>query len=130
MPPLEGGGSNGANGAEPTSALSAFLGSSKFRLARNATDRFLAILAFVHAQDPSAFEKVVGVGGSKRRYFGTTREEIARSGKSTHPQRIPDSEYWAMTNADTYQKRTILRQVLRLLSYSEGDVVAATTALK
>ena len=68
------------------------------------TDQFLKILGFVYNQDPAKFEKVLAVKGRRRRYFGHSREEIEKSGKSTHPRSIPGSGYWAMTNADTLQK--------------------------
>lgn len=109
--------------------LRTFLQSERLRYLGNTTDRYLALLAFAHDQHPEGFSKVLGVSGRKRLYFAGTCAEIENSGNSTYPQQIPGTEYWAMTNTDTKQKRDILGQVLQLLGFRRDAIAAACRAL-
>lgn len=96
---------------------------------RTATAKFLAILAFAHKQDPGAFANVLRIDGRSRKYFGRSKEEITNSGTSTHPKQIPGTPYWVMTNADTSQKRDMLKQALRVMGYSADDIRAADSVV-
>lgn len=120
--------SNG-NANPSADALTKFLASSSFIGRRNVTDRFLLLLSFLHDQKSQDFKEVLGIRGRNRAYFGKTREEVSRSGKTVHPRRIPGTDYWAMTNASTDQKRKILREVLRALGYPEETVRHASSAI-
>ena len=113
----------------PPTPLVQFIAGLRGQYRRTATARFLAILGFIHERDPKAFERVLQIGGRSRKYFGPSRQEIASSGTSTHPRQIPGSDYWVMTNADTSQKREMLRQALKLLGYSDDDTRAAGDAM-
>jgi negative modulator of initiation of replication len=123
---------NGVHAGEDTSSdpLLQYLQSDRFRFLGNATDRYLALLSFAHERDAQSFAKVLDVSGRKRKYFARNRADIANSGKSTHPQQIPGSPYWAMTNADNQQKRQILKQALRRLGYGTSAVSAACRSLE
>lgn len=68
------------------------------------------------------YERVLKVRGRNRLYFGRSRTEIAETGKSLHPQQIPGTEYWAMTNADTAQKQDIMGEAMKVLGYP-ADVI-------
>lgn len=114
----------------PASPLDEFLAGPKLRLKRNATDKFLAILAFAHEENSDRFERLLEISGRRRRYFGRSQREIVNSGKSTHPQQIPGTNFWVMTNADTFQKRDILRKALRALGYSDGQARAAARVVE
>src|SRR6267378_2655044 len=78
-------------------ALLEYLASPDFRVKRNTTQRFLAILGFLYQQDPSGFERVQEISGRSRRYFGRTRKELDGSGDHLHPREIPGSPFVAMT---------------------------------
>ncbi len=127
---------NGTNEVAPPTSdaaldpLAAFVSSDRFRYLDNATARYLAILSFIHEQAPDAFDRVLEIKGRQRKYFGRTVAEVADSGESTHPQLIPGSSYWAMTNADTQQKHAILEKVLRRLGYSRAAIAAAGRSLE
>lgn len=111
------------------SPLQEFLASPTFRLKRNTTERFLALLSFAHQQSPSAFDRVLQISGRRRMYFARSYSEIDDSGTSTHPKQIPDTDFWAMTNADTFQKRDILRKALRVLGFADADIRAASRVI-
>lgn len=128
-------GSNGTRGErikpaeEPATPLDEFLAGSKLRAQRNATDRFVELLRFAYSQQPDEFERVLEIGGRRRRYFGRTHDEVDRSGTSVSPRRIPGSPYWVMTNAPTSSKKGILISVLKVLGYSAEQATRASWAI-
>lgn len=108
----------------------AFVASPEFRAARNPTQRFLAMLGFAYREDPAAFERTaLSLRGRTRTYYARTRQELDRSGQRLHPHPIPGSSLWAMTNASTYQKGQMLRELLTALGYGWPAVLEATRAL-
>jgi negative modulator of initiation of replication len=111
------------------SGLAEFL-SSGAAAARRATDTYLRILAFAHSEKKEDFGKVLDIKGRSRAYFGRSEKDITVCGESTHPQRIPHTDYWALTNASTDHKRAILDMALKRLGYGEADVRAACSALR
>lgn len=109
--------------------LMRFIANAAFRR-RNATNQFLGILGFAFGEHSAEFDKVLDeVSGRSRKYFGRSAEEIKESGTSTHPRPIPGSPFWAMTNADTRQKRDVLTRVLEVLGYSREEILAADRAI-
>ena len=114
----------------PTHDLVAFLESARFRIAnRTATDKFLAVLGFLATQTGERFERILEVSGRGRRYFAQSRDEITQSGRSLHPQQIPGTSYWVMTNASTTHKREIMRRVLAILGYNTVTVWQVARAI-
>lgn len=103
--------------------------SPRYRAIRSATDRYLAVLGAAYKNDPEAFESVLQISGRNRVYFARTRDEIAKAGRSTHPRQIPGSTYWALTNADTSQKRDILRRVLVQLGFTSSTATSAAASI-
>lgn len=103
--------------------------SPTFRAKGTTVRKFLHILGVAHNQKPQAFVKVLAVQGRDRRYFAKSRVEIIESGRKTQPFQIPSSPYWVMTNSPTRQKQQMLRQVLKLLEYSDAAVNAAVAAI-
>ena len=114
-----------------TSPLASFVAEPAFQAKRTVTDRYLALLGFASHQDPAKFRDLPDlVAGRGRAYFGKTKEEIEKSGTSTHPRQIPGTSYWAMTNADTQQKLDTLRRALIVLGYSKDDMLIAENSVK
>jgi negative modulator of initiation of replication len=111
-------------------ALDGFVHTLEFQNRRNATEKFLALLALMHQEHPSEFERVLQVSGRTRNYFGRSMSEITRSGHSTHPQEIPGSSFWVMTNADTAHKQEIFRRAASVLGYSSAEVETAARAIR
>ena len=97
--------------------LAAYLAGPDYLAPGDATDRYLRLLSFLCRSNPGDFERVVGLSGRRRKYIAHSRKEIADSGESTHPQPIPSTDFWAMTNASTDQKRRIVERVMRELGY-------------
>jgi negative modulator of initiation of replication len=121
---------NGTVKGDPNRELSDFVQSLRFLAARTATNRFLQILGFAFKQEPDSFEKILAFPtGRTRVYFARSKEEIERSGKSTHPKRIPGAPFWALTNTDTPQKRDILSTTLKTLGYDPSVVNEAVQTI-
>jgi len=110
------------NGDAPDSAdmLLSFVISPQYRGQRNVTEKFLALLGFLYQQHQSEFEKVRGLAGRRRAYFGRSESEITRSGSHTYPREIPQSPYWVLTNASNHHKREIVQRALQQLGYSSN----------
>lgn len=98
-------------------AVQEFLADPRFAAQRLVTKKYLRLLGFLAEMHGEDFERVLEVRGRNRLYFGRSQSEIAETGKSLHPQQIPGTEYWAMTNADTAQKQDIAGDVMKVLGY-------------
>jgi negative modulator of initiation of replication len=128
IPPYDGRNTSAdADGKAPNnsedSRLRQFLNAQQLETSRDATDRYLQILAFAHHQKQATFDRVLSIpSGRKRVYFARSEEEIARSGTSTHPRQIPESNFWALTNLGNEDKGKLLFKALRLVGY--GSAVA------
>lgn len=116
---------------EEASELVRFLRSRAMLPRRSVTDRYLALLGWLgkHHEDETFEEKLLSIRGRKRVYFARTEQEIADSGKSTHPQEIPGLGLWAMTNADSSQKADIARRLMESLGYNAHEVRLALQSL-
>lgn len=97
----------------------AFLDAGKLMYGSD-TDKFLRVLAEAHRQKPNEFAIALEIRGRDRIYFARTSREISDSGNSTHPKQIPSTRYWVMTNSKTHQKKTMLRQVLAGMRFSQA----------
>jgi len=115
---------------QPTHEFTAALSDPKFRQGSYAVDKYLYILAAAHELKPTQFEKILGMKGWSRVYFARGREEIAKSGSSTQPKRIPETPYWALTNSQTRTKRKLLREALTAMEFSAAAIQAAINALR
>ncbi|MGA7764215.1 MAG: hypothetical protein WCA59_20945 [Candidatus Binataceae bacterium] len=110
--------------------LAKYLKSSEFRCRSQVVERFLAILSFAHKRSPEKFAVVTPeVRGRTRKYFASTADELKDAGTSVNPKRIPDSEYWVVTNNDTGHKQDVVRRILRALGYGSDEIELACSAL-
>jgi negative regulator of replication initiation len=101
--------------------LEDYVSSAPFLAMTQLTERYLHLLAFCNRQDARIFEhRVSQIRKRQRVYFASSREEIERSGVSTQPRLIPDSDLWALTNMRRDRKVEVLDRVLRALDYPEG----------
>jgi negative modulator of initiation of replication len=97
--------------------LQELINNREFRAQRNAKDRFLFILSYLYRKDPERFKLVLEYKGTKRRYFGTSKDDLEVPGKTVSARKIPGSEYWVVTNSSTSFKGDILRNVLMIMDY-------------
>jgi negative modulator of initiation of replication len=125
-----GGGAEG-NGSKPAEvkAVEELLVDPGFRTQRVVTKKYLRLLGLLAELHADEFELVLDIRGRQRLYFGRSQQEIARSGKSLHPRKIPGTEYWAMTNADTAHKQDIMAEALKVLGYPKDTIQQVRRAL-
>lgn len=105
------------------SSLSVFDHINKEELAmqRGAVGRFLLILAALYRVHPQTFSVVQSIRGRDRLYFAISEAELAKSGSSTKPRKIPDSPYWVITNSNTTRKKMMLTEAALALGYNEDQ---------
>lgn len=110
--------------------LTECLRSPKFLAKKDTVGRFLQLLSCAHDRDPEGFKQVLAVAGRSRTYFATTRQELTQAGKSVQPRRVPETSYWVVTNNDTPKKARMLKDVLRVLGYSQAAIDEAVRAIR
>lgn len=120
----------GASISREVKAIRDFLITSQFANERVVTKKYLRLLAFLATNHPKEFDRVREIRGRKRLYFANSSTEITKSGKSPHARRIPGTEYWAMTNADTAQKQDIVAEVMKVLGYPREVIQEVRRALR
>jgi negative modulator of initiation of replication len=94
-----------------------FVQSPPFLAARNVVDLFLSLLSFLCKENPDRFGVLESMEGRKRKYISKSEQELESSGISVNPKRIPNTNYWAVTNNSTDNKKLLLRKALTLLGY-------------
>ena len=85
-------------------------------------ERFLLILAALAQVHGDNFAKVLNIAGRNRVYFAKDKDTLLETGSSTNPKKIPNSQYWVISNNNTAKKLSILRAVGDVLEYSEADI--------
>ena len=105
----------------PQGKVGELLNDSRLRLERDVVQRFLHILGWLAREHPADFDGVTRIRGRRRLYFSKSAASLEESGASVHPQQIPDTEYWVITNNDTPKKRRMLEDVLQMLRYPPAD---------
>ena len=109
--------------------LTVLLAEPMFSNSTTAVARMLKILKEVHKQRKGDFGEVLSIQGRNRAYFAKSEQEILKSGKSTQPREIEGTGFWVMTNSPTPQKQQMLKEVLKLLGYSEAAIKAAVAVI-
>lgn len=121
---------NSTSAVSPKSALREYMDGGSFAFwGGNAKKRYLGLLSFLHATDPKRFAEFDGYRRGSRIHLSKSREAIETSGQSTHPEPIPKTEYYAITNLPNALKRTILEELLRAYGFPAVDIEAACKAL-
>lgn len=128
------GSTEGVRGAQSKApeveAIEGLIADPRFAGQRVVTKKYLSLLGHLAEMHGEDFERVLSIRGRQRVYFAKNQQEIAKSGKSLHPRKIPGTNYWAMTNADTAHKQDIMAEVLKVLGYPKGTIVQVRGALK
>ena len=103
--------------------IAEFIRSERFQRNRQAVDRYLAILGWLHSVQPSEFGEVaLKFRRGARAYFAKSEKEILHSGDGVSARQIPQSPFWALTTLDNKTKRLALEGVLQELGYSSIDI--------
>ena len=115
--------------SQATTPLAKFLESPQFLVQSDAVGKFLTILGWLFREDQQKFKMVLGISGSKRRYFASNEVDLEKSGNSVMPKRIPGTAYFVVTNNDTPKKKRMLADVMRVLGYDQLAMQQAINAV-
>lgn len=99
-----------------------FINKEELAMQRGAVGRFLLILAALYRAHPRQFKVVTEIHGRDRLYFAHSEAELAASGSSIKPKKIPESPFWVMTNSNTTRKKMMLTKAATSLGYNQLDV--------
>jgi len=86
---------------------------------------YLSVLSQIIKAMPQKFAECAKPHGTKRPYFGRSREDVEHTGRSNEANKIPETEaeWWASVNNSGDKKQTILADLMRLLGFS-ADYIA------
>jgi len=84
----------------------------------------------LHNENPDKFAVLESMEGRRRKYVAKREKELEDSGSSVNPKRIPNTNYWIVTNNSTDNKKLLLRQALTLLGYSSETASAVPDCLR
>jgi len=93
-----------------------------FLASRSVMDQFLNLLSFLYSENIDNFAILESMEGRRRKYIARSAEELESSGNSVNPKKIPSTQYWAVTNNSTDNKKVLLRQALTLLGYDSDTI--------
>ncbi len=111
------------------SAIETFVSSADFQH-KNGKGRYLSLLGFLIGEDFQKFETVaLGLRRGKRVQISDSPDHIENSGKSTFPERIPNTNYWALTNLSNRSKRDVIYTAMTKLGYGEQDIRIAVQSI-
>ncbi len=105
-----------------TESVFNFINKEDLAMQRGAVGRFLLILAALYRAHPMQFKVVTEICGRDRLYFAHSEAELAASGSSTKPKKIPGSPFWVMTNSNTTRKKMMLTKAATSLGYTQPNV--------
>ena len=103
-------------------ALRDYSQSPSFLASRSVVDQLLSLLSFLHKESPDKFGILESMEGRRRKYVARSEQELDDSGKSVNAKRIPNTNYWVVTNNSTDNKKLLLKQALTLLGYSQDTI--------
>lgn len=115
-------------GVTATHELTEFLDGPLMRYG-NAKDKYLKILGEAYRLKPDQFASLLSMRGRHRVYFADDKAAIEANGSTTHPEKIPGTPFWALTNESTLRKKRLLSMALARLDFSDGAKKAARNAL-
>ena len=119
----------GSSGSPQESELAKLLRSTEFVYAKGVVGRFLVVLRWLHAKNPTDFAKVEEIKGRGRLYFSREEKTLEESGRNVNPKQIPGTPYWVITTSPTNLKQEMLERAMLVLGYGVADIKSATEAI-
>ena len=111
-----------------SSELGEFVSTKDFRH-QNGKGRYLALFKFLYEKDSVKFTLLDGLRRGKRIQISRDRNQIEKSGKSTFPEQIPGTPYWALTNLSNRSKRDVIYSAFSRLGCSDDDIRVAVQSI-
>ena len=108
--------------------LEGFICSAEFS-GKAAKEKYLSLLEFLWREKSERFTELTYLKFGKRVQVATSREKIEQSGRSTKPEAIGKSGYWALTNLSNRSKRDVLARCMQKLGYTTAEVRLAVGSI-
>lgn len=111
-------------------ALREYSQSPSFLANRSVVDQFLDLFSFLYKENAEDFKILEAMEGRRRKYIAKSEQELDDSGKSVNAKRIPNTNYWVVTNNSTENKKVLLQQALTLLGYGHDTARFVPSCLR
>ena len=96
-----------------------FLLSPDYIWGRTDLSRFLRILAQLYKHGRERFEEAAPtIRGTRRAYFGRTRDEVYSTGSSNLAEKIPEAPWYVSSNNSGSRKATIVYDLMCRMQFS------------
>ena len=133
-----------AKNQSPSEILAALLGAGKplagdhllfyltgpeFNLLGDATERYLALLAWVARNYACDFADFISHQDSARRYLMLARDEINEVRARNHARQIDGTQFWAVMSIDAGTRSRFVRRLLEFIGCHDETVAQAVQAL-
>ena len=115
-------------GMDRDATVASYVSSNEFKH-QNGKGRYLALLSFLYRAAPEKFQQLEGLRRGKRIQFSRDRLLIEQSGKSTFPELIPGTPFWALTNLSNRSKRDVVFSAFSKLGYNDDDIRVAVQSI-
>lgn len=103
--------------------------SAEFTALPDATERYLALLAWAAKNYACDFADFISHQDSARRYLMLSREEINDARSHNHARQIDGTQFWAVMTIDDATKARFVRRLLEFIGCHDETVQAALKAL-
>ena len=110
-------------------SLLPFIAGDEFRAITDATERYLAFLAWCAVSHASDFSDFVSHQESGHQYLTLSRDEIREVLAHNHARQIDGTQFWAVMTIDPKTKRRFVRRLLEFIGGRDGTVSEACRAL-
>ncbi len=114
---------------EPIDSLSLYLAGDDFRALPDATERYLALLAWCATNHPNDFADFISHQESGHRYLMLTQDEVRDVRAHNHARQIDGTPFWAVMTIDRKSQRRFVRRLLEFIGCHDQTVVEAIDVL-
>lgn len=106
-----------------------YLVSAEFTALPDATERYLALLAWAAKHYACDFADFISHQESARRYLMLNRDEVNAVREHNHARQIDGTQFWAVMTIDEATKARFVRRLLEFIGCHDETVQAALKAL-
>jgi len=106
-----------------------YLTGPEFNLVTDATERYLALLAWVAKNYSCDFADFISHQDSARRYLMLNRDAINDLRARNHARQIDGTQFWAVMSIDAATRSRFVRRLLEFIGCHDETVAQAAQAL-
>lgn len=114
---------------ETNASLRGFLEGAEFAALKDASERYLALLAWCATNHGSDFRDFIAHQESGHRYLVLSRDEVQQVRAHNHASQIGGTQFWAVMTIDHAARRRFVRRLLEFIGCRDEMVNAACGTL-